>query len=217
MAQRSAPASVRLISIIIPTISERKRSFERCVDKYAATTEDFEIIGIPNERACGIAWGIGAEKATGDYLHLTADDLFPHEGWAEAAMEVADRGAIPAATVLNDDQPLNCPVFLEPRYRNTPNVLVPFFSRAQFEVGRWIVPIHYGSDDWITYMAARRGIPVEYTEGYRFDHTAEEEGRLWLNRMKDVPALCSLMEAEGWVPPIYGQLGVGFGWAGWIG
>jgi hypothetical protein len=206
-----------LISIVIPTISGRERSFERCVSQYAATTDDCEIIGIKNEKACGIAWGLGAEKATGDYIHLTADDLIPHEGWAEAAMEVADRGALPAASVLNPDELLNCPVYLEPRYRNVPNVLVPFFSRKQWELGRWIVPIHYGSDDWITYMARRRGIEVELSERYRFSHSADAEGRLWMNRAKDVPRLASYMESEGYVPPIYGELAMGFGWSGWIG
>ena len=208
-----------MISIVIPTIRGREKSFERCVQAYQDTSGpfDLQIIPIRNEKACGIAWGLGAAMAVGDYLHLTADDLFPHDGWAEAAVECVERGNMPAATVLNPDLPLDCPVYLEPRYRNCPNVLVPFLSREQFEMGGWILPIHYGTDDWITYQAVRRGIEVELLEDYRFSHTAEEEGRLWMNRHKDVPQLASYMESEGYVPPVYGNLAVSFGWAGWVG
>ena len=84
----------------------------------------------------------------------------PHAGWAEAAIDCVDRGVLPAANVLNPDVTLVCPCPLEPRYRDVPNVLVPFLSRDLFDLGRWVVPIHYGSDDWITYLARRRDIAV---------------------------------------------------------
>jgi hypothetical protein len=206
-----------LISIVIPTIRGREDSFRRCVDAYRATTEDCQIIPIRNEKACGIAWGWGAQAAQGDYLHFTADDLVPHEGWADAAIECVERGNLPAATVLNPVVPLDCPVYLEPKYRNVPNVLVPFFSREQWELGRWIVPIHYGSDDWVTYLARRRGIEVELLPDYLFTHSADPEGRLWMNRAVDVPRLASYMELEGYVPHVYGDFAVAHGWAGWIG
>ena len=38
-----------------------------------------------------------------------------------------------------------------------------------------------------------------------------------MNRALDVPQLCTFMEAEGYVPPVYGNLAGGFGWAGWVG
>jgi hypothetical protein len=40
-----------------------------------------ELIVIKNEPTCGIAWQKGAEQATGDFLHFTADDLEPALGW----------------------------------------------------------------------------------------------------------------------------------------
>lgn len=207
-----------MISIVIPTISGREEVYARCVAAYKATTPvPFEIITIRNESACGIAWGLGAMRAKGDYLHFTADDLVPHRGWAEAAIECVDRGVLPAATVLNPEVPLICPVHLGPRYESVPNVLVPFFNRRLWDLGRWVVPIHYGSDDWITYLAVVRGIEVELLEDYRFSHSAAEEGRLWMNRSLDVPQLCAYMENEGFVPSVYGQIGSNFGWAGWVG
>lgn len=207
-----------MISIVIPTITGREESYARCVAGYKATTPvPFEIITIRNERSCGLAWAIGASQAKGDYLHFTADDLVPHAGWAEAAIECVERGVMPAATVLNPDVPLICPAPLGPRYDSVPNVLVPFLSRAMWELGRWVVPIHYGSDDWITYLAVRRGIEIELLEDYRFSHSIAEEGRLWMNRAQDVPKLCMHMAEEGYVPKVYGDIGSNFGWAGWVG
>jgi hypothetical protein len=208
----------RMISIIVPTIKGRETVYERCVKAYKKTTPvPFELITIRDESACGIAWGLGAEQAKGDYLHFTADDLLPHAGWAEAAIECADRGVLPAATVLNPTEPLICPCPLEPKYASVPNVLVPFMSREMWEMDRWAAPIHYGSDDWITYLAVRRGIKIELSEDYMFSHSASPEGRLWMNRALDVPKLCSYMEQEGYVPKTYGDIGAEFGWVGWVG
>lgn len=207
-----------MISIVIPTIKGRKDSLKRCLTAYEATTPGrFELIVIRDEPACGIAWAKGVERATGDFLHFTADDLVPHEGWAEAAIGCVGRRVMPAATVLNPDGPIDCPVYLEPRYRNVPNVLVPFFSRELWDLGNWVVPIHYGSDDWVTYLARRRGLEVELLPDYRFTHEVAAAGRLWQNRGLDVPQLCSFMENDGFVPPVYGQVGSNFGWAGWVG
>lgn len=207
-----------MISVVIPTVKGREECLERCIAGYKATTPiPFEIITIRDKDACGIAWGIGAKEAKGDYIHFTADDLVPHAGWAEAAIECVDRGVLPAANVLNPEVTLTCNTPLEPKYRDVPNVLVPFFNRELWDLGRWIVPIHYGSDDWITYLARVRGIEVEFAPGYLFGHSADENGRLWMNRSKDVPLLCTYMEAEGYVPPVYGRVASEFGWVGWVG
>jgi hypothetical protein len=207
-----------MISIVVPTVASRKQTLIRCLDAYEATTPGkFELIVVRDLPACGLAWAEGAKRAKGDFIHFTADDLEPRAGWAEAAMETVGRGALPAAAVFNDGIYLDCPVYLQPRYEDTQNILVPFFSRAQFELGGWVLPIHYGTDDWVTYQAVRREIPIEDTREYAFDHTAAAEGRLWMNRMHDVPKLCEYMSLSGYVPNIYGRMGSDFGWAGWVG
>lgn len=207
-----------MISVVIPTITGREEVLRRCKQAYEETTpKPFELIVVRDETACGIAWGVGSKLAKGDYLHFTADDLVPHAGWAEAAIGVVDAGKFPAANVLNPVETLICPVPLEPKMASVPNVLVPFFNRTLWELGRWVVPIHYGSDDWITYLARRRDIPVEFCEAYKFSHSADENGRLWMNRALDVPHLCSFMEEEGYVPPTYGNMAVQWGWAGFVG
>lgn len=199
------------VSVIIPTITGREPWLERCLAAYSETCPDAEVIVIENRTACGVAWQDGAEKATGDYLHFTADDLEPAPGWWQAAVEVVDRGALPGAQVFADfDTPWTrvasaCP------FRHgydPPNLLVPFFSREQFEQGGWLVPIHYGSDDWVTFLAYKRQIPMEPTDAYKFLHTAAEPGRLHNNRAIDVPVLCRLMEAEWFMPDAYRQIGI---------
>jgi hypothetical protein len=207
-----------VISVIVPTIKGREEWLKRCIEAYGDTCPDIQLVVIRNRTACGIAWIEGATQATGDYLHFTADDLVPQPGWWEAAVAATSRGALPAATVLTDGldvrSRMNCTVPLQPGVA-PPNVLVPFFGRAQFDLGGWLVPIHYGSDDWVTFLACKRGIELELAPGYAFEHSAAEPGRLYDNRRRDVPELCRLMEAEWFMPDAYRQIAheLAPGWA----
>lgn len=69
-----------MISVVIPTVAGREHSLERCLAAYRATA-DVELIVLADRQTCGVAWQEGIEQATGDYLHLSADDLEPHPGW----------------------------------------------------------------------------------------------------------------------------------------
>lgn len=192
-------------SVVIPTVDGREDVLARCIKAYEDTTPgELEIFVIRNKTACGIAWQEGADQATGDYIHFTADDLWPILGWHEEATSIVDRGELPAAWVMdNGEGPMmNCTCPFAPDI-NPPNVLVPFFSRAQYELGGWVVPIHYGSDDWITFVAASRGINIVLTPYYSFGHSAEQTGRLHNNRAIDVPKLCDLMQEYWFLPEAY--------------
>src|SRR4030095_9075877 len=165
-----------MISIIIPTVKGREFSLDRCIKGYQETFDDIEILVYPNDgNTCGTAWLKGAAEASGDYLHWTADDIVPHPGWAEAAMDCVDGGDIPAATVygMPDGAVFNTICHLLPQMADVPNVLVPFLSREQFELGQWLLPIHYGTDDWVTYVARMRGLEVRRLDAFAFDHWAE--------------------------------------------
>lgn len=197
------------VSVIVPTVDGRDECLARCIAAYEETTPDLELIIVRNKTACGIAWQEGAEQATGDFIHFTADDLWPYPGWWEAAVEVTERGALPAAWVMGDGSQVYCTVPIWEDIHEAPvNVLVPFFSREQFDLGGWVVPIHYGSDDWITFLATKRGIPVELIHEYRFEHTADQNGRLHNNRVKDVPELCRLMHDEWFLPYWYKDVAI---------
>lgn len=211
------------VSVVIPTVTGREEWLEQCVKAYGETTPDAEVIVVTDRASCGIAWGVGAAQATGEYIHFTADDLAPLPGWWEAAVEVVDEGKLPAANVLtaqltdgdwDPNSSMDCNVFLHDGFR-APNVLVPFFNRAIWDLGDWVIPIHYGSDDWITYLADFRGIEIEATHRYRFTHGAAPEGRLTGSRSIDLPILCDWMhEYTGVVPPEYQQIGRQHGWRG---
>lgn len=210
-----------MISVIIPTVKGREASLKRCLKAYRETFDDIEILVYPNDgKPCGEAWIRGAAEASGDYLHFTADDLEPLEGWAEAAMACCDRGDVPAATVhgMNADFPtgiMNTTVYLLPRLADVPNVLVPFLSREQFELGSWLLPIHYGTDDWVTYVARMRGLDVMRLDAFAFNHYAEMSERQE-SRHVDVPNLANAMSQWGYVPLVYLESALAFGWSGWV-
>jgi hypothetical protein len=208
-----------MVSVVIPTIKGREAWLETCVAAYETTCPGAEVVIIRDRASCGEAWIEGAAKATGQYLHFTADDLVPQPGWWQAAVEVADAGGIPAANVLTakgpqgwlPDSTMWSPVaFVSDE--ETRNILVPFLSREQFELGDWLLPIHYGSDDWVTFLAERRGILTPYTPEYLFTHGAAPEGRLDQSRYRDMPILCEHMAKHGRVPFIYRNLAMTWGW-----
>jgi hypothetical protein len=209
-----------VISVIIPTIDVRARWLDECVAAYEATCPGCEIIIIRDQDSCGEAWILGAQEATGDYLHFTADDLLPLEGWWEAAIEVADAGGIPGANVLTakevggdwlEDSTMYAGAFTHDD-RTVRNILVPFLTRERVATDEWLLPIHYGSDDWVTYLADLLEIPIPFTESYRLGHGAAPQGRLHTSRWKDLPLLADRMMARGGVPFPYKRMAMEYGW-----
>lgn len=215
------------LSVVIPSIAGREHWLAQCVAAYEATSPaGTQILVVMDKPSCGEAWDEGAKDATGAYVHLTADDLVPLPGWFEAATAVSDQGGVPIAHVLSAVGPDGA--WLESSVMNTqsyllggrlaPNVLVPFLSREQFDDDEdgdsWIVPIHYGSDDWVTFLADRRGIPMVAAPGYRFGHGIAEEGRRHDSRVVDIPILVERMAAWGPVPDVYADMARANGWSG---
>lgn len=196
------------VSVIIPTITGREVHLDRCVRAYRRTVprQSLELIVIENEPSCGHAWAKGAEQATGDFIHFTADDLQPRGRWLRSAIETLAAGVMPAAIVGDrKDALLTCDSPLGDMGTH-PNILVPFFSRALWEQGDWVLPCHYGTDDWITYLAVKRGMSVRQHAGYVFRHWVAQEGRDYSRRLGDVEILVEAMSKAGYVPPVYQSL-----------
>lgn len=196
-----------MISVVIPTIDGREEWLDRCLKAYAATSPaDTQYVIVRNEPSCGHAWVKGAAQARGDYVHFTADDLEPFENWWVEPLRELRRGRVPAANVraadgtrLWCDSPLgDLGIY--------PNVLVPTLSRSLLDADDWLLPVHYGSDDWVAYVARARGLEIRRCAGYRFTHHVAQEGRNYLRRHADVLALVEAMSARGYVPPVYAQL-----------
>jgi glycosyltransferase involved in cell wall biosynthesis len=177
-----------LISVICPTIAGREEHLARMKAAYAAHTDDYELIVVPNDgRGCGVAWNEGAEAAVGDYIHFTADDLTPHAGWWQAAKACVERGYCPAPVLYWPDGRLQACggswESWEDDGRQTAFTRVPFLSREQWDAVRPMLPIHYYTDNYVTFRCGRAGWPTVNCHGYAFTHHMAQEGRVESERM----------------------------------
>ena len=171
-----------LISIIIPTVDGREDHLDRCVEAYRSRTEaDHEIILYHNLPTCGAAWILGAEIAVGDYLHFTADDLEPFEGWDLAAIEAADRGMQPSPWISDPDgvtqfRGIWGGIGLSD-WQAVPMSTIPFMSRKMLESALPLLDAHYYTDNWVSDQLLRGGYSTVFRPGYRFTHHWAQPGR----------------------------------------
>ena len=138
-----------LISVIIPTVTGREDHYERCLAAYHERTSPvrLEIITEHDHATVGLAWQAGAERATGDYLHFTCDDLEPLDGWDVAAVKAADAGIVPAPRVTHalTGELQSWPAWGREHEDGTDAGFsaIPFLSRAMWEVVRPLFTGHY--------------------------------------------------------------------------
>lgn len=163
-----------MIGVVIPTIRGREASLERTIEAYERTCSSVNIMVVHDEPSCGSAWQIGAEEVAGDWLHLTADDIEPLEGWAEAAIEVYGRGDLPAGPVWRPAGDLESCRGWE-LWGEDGEVAdlarVPFCSMDDWR--RRIspmIPTQYYSDDWFTFRASSLGRRPTIDHRYQFVH-----------------------------------------------
>jgi glycosyltransferase involved in cell wall biosynthesis len=172
-----------MISVIIPTITGREHWLERCKAAYLATTPmfEYETIVLRDYPSCGTAWNKGIERAVGDYIHLTADDIEPLPGWWKPAIESADRGELPAARILNTDGTLqSCGTDANEHEEGEVATIarIPFATREQFEKIGPMLDIHYQTDQWFSHRGRICGYPTIVRRDYLFYHHFAPEGRL---------------------------------------
>jgi len=194
------------ISIIIPTVDGRKYSLERTLAAYEETSPGSEVVVPENYASCGEAWLAGVEMTTRPYVHFTADDIIPYPNWWLEATLMLDMNIIPVCRVIKGygaeeeehwaDMP--CGDLGNPR-----NVMVPFLTRSMLEEGRWLLPIHYGSDYWVSYWAVKNGYPVEVSETYKVKHFLAPEGRVPYRQVTDKQFMIQAMEEAGYLPPYW--------------
>jgi hypothetical protein len=163
------------VSIVIPTVTGREDHFERCREAYRTrTAAPYEILAELDHATCGLAWQAGAQRATGDYIHLTCDDLEPLAGWDTAAITCADAGSAPAPKVTDarngalQSRPSWGQEF--PDGIDTGMSLIPFLTRQMWEAVQPLFTAHYSTDTFISFRAREAGwIPV-MCNGYAFLH-----------------------------------------------
>jgi len=171
------------ISVIIPTIKGREEHYRRCVAAYQTRTAGFEaeLITEHDHRSAGAGWQAGAERATGDFLHFTADDIEPHPGWAAPAVQALTEGYVPAPRVVSPSGELQ---YLPEWGRDYPDwtpvhmSVLPMITRALWEGHvRPLFTGHYFCDDWISWRAAQAGYTCRLRTGYSFTHHWAQHGR----------------------------------------
>ncbi len=177
-----------LISVVIPTVPGREVILDRVLAAYGTEVQgrsffahaDLEVIVERGHPTVGCAWQAGAEKATGDYIHLGNDDCEPHPCWWEPAVEACEAGFIPSPMVYDPNGfPQGLPEWgkIAPDWTPVHCAMIPFMSREQWEKIRPLALIHYSSDNFFTYRADRAGYPCRLRTGYSFVHHGASPGR----------------------------------------
>lgn len=175
------------VAVVIPTIEGREADLERCVSAYERTAPDARLYVEHDHSSCGAAWITGAERAAEDgfdYLHLTADDLEPHPGWLEAAVETVDQGFIPAPLVYHPSGPLEsaglvgfgCYTGSHQDWALIEGTTVPFLTREMWDaIG--MIDVHYCSDLLVSYRGRKYGWETVIRTGMKFTHYTATPGR----------------------------------------
>ena len=137
-----------VISVIIHTVTGREDHYGRCRDAYRDRTgAAVEIITETDHATCGLGWQAGAERATGDYLHFTCDDLEPLDGWDAAALRASRAGLVPAPRVTDarTGEQQTWPGWGRdhPDGTDAGFSALPFLSRAMWEVVQPLFTGHY--------------------------------------------------------------------------
>lgn len=171
-----------MISVVIPTIQGREHWLERAVASYERTMEEpFELIILNDHPHTGSAWQEGGERAKGDYVFLSADDIEALPGWWPAAVAKCDEGKIPAPLIYNSDRTVqSCGASwlqLEPDDTETGFTRLPFLSKQQFDAIQPMLPCHYFTDNWVSWRGRVLGYPTFTTHKFRLVHHLAPEGR----------------------------------------
>lgn len=165
-----------MINVICPTIPGREEFFTKCHAAYEERTEDdVNFITVVGEQTCGVAWQKGVELAAPGYIHFTADDLEPLDGWDADARRGADDGLLPAPVIYTRDTGQ-----IEMLGPTTPDgffTRIPFCSAKQWECIGPMIPIHYYTDNWFSWKGSQCGFMTMEVVTYRFKHHWAMEGR----------------------------------------
>lgn len=170
------------ITVVVPTITGREDHYARCIEAYQTRSHfDLNLVTVKDLPTCGEAWNRGAAVgAPGDYLHFSADDLEPHQGWDIAAMEVVDAGQLPAPRIVNPageldycgDHGVDHPDGVQVQMS-----VIPFMSWAMWGRIGPSLNTHYFTDNYLSWRGYRAGYPTVVKRAYAFTHHWAQPGR----------------------------------------
>lgn len=174
------------VDIVVPTVTGREESLERCLASYEKHTAKgtFNFIVIRDEDTCGVAWSKGMELSTAPYVHLSCDDLeLREDGWLDACRESTDEGFLPCPVVYRPDNTLescggdmNSGSNLIGHMQDDKTVCdfttVPFMNREQADaIG--MIGAHYKSDVYVSHRGRALGYETHVRSAYAFTHYSE--------------------------------------------
>ena len=179
-----------IVAVVIPTVPGREEHLERCWNAYMDTANGatLRIYVEHGHPSCGEAWIAGmnhAEDDGYDYVHLTADDLEPQEGWLDVGVETVEAGNIPAPLVFMPDGSLQsagisgmeCHTGAYCDWMQIDSTTVPFLTREMWQrIG--MIPLHYCTDLWVSHKGRLEGWETVVRTGMRFTHYNAPEGRI---------------------------------------
>lgn len=176
------------ITIVIPTVSGREEHLHRAITTYRErTVASAEILVYKDRPGVAYGWQLGAEAASGAYIHMTNDDAEPVQGWDVPARALADHGFQPCPRLINPDgQPWHAPADRDPW--TLPDRAVVHMSTMPFLRREWwpsVTPLppgmHYFADNWISARLQAVGIQSAVCHGYDFVHhwATEHRGAGW--------------------------------------
>lgn len=172
-----------MIDVILPTVTGREDSLERCLSSYEASTPPgvLNFIVIRDRDTCGQAWLDGMELSTAPYVHLTADDLeVTSPTWAEVCIETVDAGELPCPIIRRPNGSIescggdmNAPACLisemQPDRSRVDFTVLPFLSRKQAErIG--MHSGHYMTDVYASHKGRQLGYETVVRHGYELIH-----------------------------------------------
>jgi len=167
--------SAPTITVVVPTVDGREKHLERCIDAYRNRSRyPVELIVLENRPTCGAAWIEGAEAATGDYVHFSADDLEPSAGWDVEAVGYASTGIAPSPRILGPDGDTQfCGMHGPNEWPSgllVPMSVIPFLSRPMLRAALPLLDAHYFTDNWISWKLYRAGFVTAVARGFEFTH-----------------------------------------------
>lgn len=162
------------LSVLIPTLAERREQLARTVFAYQQTAPGCEVLTTALFNSVFSGWGAGcnylAGHATGDVFLFPSDDAVPRPGWYEAGLAALERGMMPRARLLEAGRPGN------PRFDAAADwspldfsafVFLPrdvFFAVGPVQPSTWYVDVEYSA------RLQAFGWPVVARDGFTWDH-----------------------------------------------
>lgn len=175
-----------MVDLIVPTVQGREASLERCLASFKAP--DVNPIVVPDSKNCGWGWKQGIAASRASYLLLACDDQESiSDNWADVCIETVELGLLPCPRIYRPDGSIESQggdmrAFGHLLARHTKDGIqvdfttVPFCSREQIEEID-MLPVHYGSDVWVSYRGRQLGYDTVLRHGFDLTHHQEQVAR----------------------------------------